>query len=254
MSQKWYFVRLVALCAVIGLQATAPVARADEEKAWALDLAVGTFSDYMFRGFNLYDGTSIQPSATLSWNTGYGTVSGNLWMHLSGEGDRQEEKFTELDETIAYQTSWDPVTLKVGHVWYTYPADSDDITESAEFFATAVIDDSSFNPLLPLSPTLSVYHDYDAFDAQYYELGLSHAFTWDALGEGFNFTPFVAFGFASSAEGVYTENGLVQVTCGTSFTAQIGDVAVVPSLNYTFESDDSAVNEFWTGVSFAYRL
>jgi len=244
----------VACLVVSSLCAVAPGVHAEDQSAVALDMSVGVFSDYMFRGFNLYDGTSIQPSTTLSWNTGYGTVSGNLWMHLSGEGDRQVEKFTELDETIAYQTTWDTLTVKVGNAWYSYPDSSDDIDGTAEVFATVVVDDSSWNPLLSVTPTLSVYHDWDEFDAQYYELGLSHPFSVPELGEGFAFTPFVAFGFASSAEGVYSEDGLVQVTCGTSFAATLGDVSVGPTLNYTFEADDSVVNEFWAGVTFGYRL
>ena len=39
-------------------------ARAEEESPFSASASVAFNSDYMFRGFNLYDGMSIQPSAS----------------------------------------------------------------------------------------------------------------------------------------------------------------------------------------------
>ena len=245
-------VRKFAVTIAIMFSLQSAVSWADgESKPWSVNAATAVFSDYMFRGFNLYDGTSIQPSVGAKYDTGMGTVGGSLWMHLSGEGDRQEEKFTELDETLTYSVAFGPATVQVGNVWYTYPDDTDAIKDSAEVFGVLSVDDSEFNSVFTLTPTLSVYHDYREYDAQYYELGISHPLTPKWLGEGFNVTPFAAFGFASNAEKVYNDNGLVQITWGLSSTVPLGIFSLTPSVNYTHKIDDATVNELWFGTTLA---
>ena len=225
----------------------------EPKKPWSVDLSTAFNSDYMFRGFNLYDGISIQPSVTANFDTGFGTISGNLWMHLSGEGDKQAQKFTEIDESITYSLELEPVTLKTGILWYTYPDGDDDIKDTSEVFASVGLDDSKWLPFA-LNPIFSVYEDYRVFDAWYYELGFSHTFECDCLGKGFSTVPYVTFGFASSAESEYADNGLEHVTIGTSFPLTTGDISVTPTLNYTFKVDDATVNEFWIGTTFGYSL
>jgi uncharacterized protein (TIGR02001 family) len=242
--------------ALLALATLAPEARAEEaEKAWSLDTTVGFFSDYMFRGTNLYDGSSIQPATTFSYDTGAGVISANLWMHLSGEGDRQDSKFTELDGMVSYAIDLKPVSLKVGHYWYTYPDSSDTINDTAEFFAGVAFDDSECNSFFTLSPSLTVYQDYRDFDSQYYELGFSHAVETDSLGKGFTATPYVTFGFGTNAEKIYAdEQGLMQVTYGVSTELPLGDFTVVPSVNYTHKVDDATVNELWFGGNLNYSF
>lgn len=218
------------------------------------NFSVGLYTDYMFRGFNLYEGGSVQPSLTGNYDTGHGTLSGSIWMHTSGDDDSTSPKFFEMDDTLSYSMNFQPITVKIGHIWYTYPRDSDDLDNTAEFFGTIVLDDSELNPFLGLAPTLSVYHDYDLINGQYYELGFSHSFTCGSLGDGFNLTPFVSMAFASKEEEVYADNGLVQVTYGISSNLTLGDIAVVPSLNFTQEADDNTENEFWFGTSLAYNF
>jgi hypothetical protein len=230
-------------------------ATAEEEAGpWSVDADVGFYTDYMWRGFNLFEGTSIQPSLTASYATDIGTFSGNLWMHIPAEPGSRDDKFTEIDETLSYSYTWDKVTLDVGAIWYTYPDNSDDLDTSAEFYGSIAYDDSEWNTILPLSPSFTAYHDYMEFDNQYYEIGLSHEFLVPALGDGFNITPYVAFGFASNAEKAYASNGFVQATYGASFNATLGDITVSPSLNVTNEADDNAVNQFWVGTSFLYSF
>lgn len=226
----------------------------DRKPSWAVDATAGLFSDYMWRGFNLYDGTSIQPALNVAYSSAWGETTGNLWMHLSGENDNGPEKFTELDATISHAITFEPVTVKVGAVWYTYPDDDDNIDNTGEFFGSVSLDDGEYNSLITLSPTLSVYHDYDEYDAQYYELGLSHKFESDTMGKGFAFTPYVAVGFASNAEKYYADNGIVQATYGVAFEANVGDVVVAPSINRTSELDDNAKSEFWFGTNFTYSF
>ena len=212
--------------------------------------SVAFLSDYMWRGFNLFDGSSIQPTVGAEYDTGAGKLGANVWAHLSAEGgDSAATKFTEFDYTLSYAFSLSPLSFKVGHLWYTYPISDDNLEDTAEFFGTVVVDDAALGSPFALNPTFSVYHDYDLVDGQYYELGLSHAFEIPALGDGFNMTPYVAFGYAQNQEPVYAEDGFVQTTFGVSSNLSLGSFAVVPSLNYTAESDNNLKNEFWFGFS-----
>lgn len=231
-------VLLLVLCSGVSL--------ADDK--FSAGLKAGIFTDYMFRGTNLYDGVSIQPTLSLGYDLGNaGSIGGSSWAHLSGEGgESATDKFTEVDHTLFYSYSMkDVATLSLGHIWYTYPGY--DITDTKEFFASLAL-------ALPLNPVLSAYQDYDAFDLQYYELGLSHTLKVDSLGKGFNVTPFVTFAFASNSEKVYENDGLVHTTFGASFDAKLGDVSLVPSLYVTRESDSATDNEFWMGTTFGFSM
>ena len=166
-------------------------------------------------------------------------------MHFSADQESGMERFTEVDWTIKYEYSWDPVSVAVGYLWYRYP--TGDVADTDEFFATLGYDWDVLNP------TLSFYQDTDLFDNQYYELTLSHEFS-DVLGEETATTPYVTFGFASDAEKVYEENGLVVVTAGTALSFAWGPVTVSPNINYTFKVDDNTVNNFWFGTNLSYSF
>ncbi|MCB0336295.1 MAG: hypothetical protein KDD62_08310, partial [Bdellovibrionales bacterium] len=129
-----------------------------------VDLNAAFYSDYMFRGFNLYDGASIQPSVGVSYDMqDAGAVRAGLWSHLSAEGGNgASDKFTELDYILSYDISAGLASFSAGHIWYTFPRDSDGLDDTGEFYGAV-----SFDTLL--SPTVSVYYDYDLFDAFYYE-------------------------------------------------------------------------------------
>ena len=222
----------------------------DEKSPLTLDLTTALYSDYMFRGFNLYDGSSVQPSATVNWDTGFGTVSGSLWMHLSAEGDRQAEKFFEMDETLTYTINVEPLVIRAGHIWYSYPDGNDPVKDTNEAFVTLVLNDEGMTPF-SLTPTFSVYEDYREFDTQYYEFGISHSFHPDSFAENIKIVPFAAFGFASNAEKAYDDNGLVQITEGVSLPINAGPFTITPVCNYSHKVDDNTVNEFWLGTTLA---
>lgn len=220
----------------------------------SFDLCTAFSTDYMFRGQNLYDGTSIQPYGNLIYDTGYGKLTASLWMHLSAEGDRQAEKFTEMDETIFYSVNLtDEVGVKLGHIWYTYPDDNDEINDTNELFVGVSLNDTELSPF-PLNPSLTVYKDYRATEYWYYELGFSHEVECKCLGDGFKFTPFATFGFASNAEKVYSDDGLEHVNIGSSFPTKLGDIAIIPTVSYNFKVDDNTTNEFWFITHFMFSL
>lgn len=228
--------------------AFANVSVAEESKAFTVDTSLGLYSDYTFRGFTLYEGTSIQPSITGNYNTDIGTFSANLWMHVSAESGSDDSKFTELDETLEYSREFEDFTVALGHVWYTYPDKDDPFSHTAEFFGVIALNET------PLNPVLSVYHDYREFDTQYYELGFSHSFEDCFEGSSATVAPFVAFGFGSNTEKVYADDGLEQVTFGTAMNVPIGSLSLAPTINYTAKVDDNTVNKFWFGTALNYSF
>ena len=105
-----------------------------------------------------------------------------------------------------------------------------------------------------LAPTLTYYRDIDARTFNYYELNFSHKLDEVCgLGDGFNVTPSVTFGFVSSATGVYEHGGLTYTTVGLSSETKLGDISVVPGVSYSFESDAATDNQFVAGVDFGYK-
>lgn len=225
----------------------------EETCPYSLTASTAINSDYMWRGFRLYRGVSVQPSINGTYDTGdYGKLGGNIWSHISAEQEPKDEKFTEIDYTINYSYDVSMLTLSVGNVWYTYPTDNThSIKKSAEVYASVTTNEEAG---LPIIPVFSVYHDYQAVDWVYYELGFSYPYENSALGEGFNMTPYITFGFASNAEKAYDKNGFEQMTFGTSFNLKLGVIDVIPSVNYTKAFDDAAQSNFWAGTTFSYTF
>lgn len=222
---------------------------AEEDRPWSATASVGTYSDYMFRGLQFYDGTSVQPALSGSYSFGdAGSLNASVWSHFSSENNRKSEAFTEIDYTLSYSYALDGATVSLGHIFYTYPKDNTGtFPATQEYFATVALD-------LPLTPTVSFFHDYDEFTMQYYELGFSQEVTPSFLGDGFNATPYISLGFVSNAEELYDDNGLAHITFGSSFKTSLGDFGIVPSVNYTAKVDDNTRNEFWIGFRVDYAL
>lgn len=223
--------------------------QAEEALGFSADATAGVFTNYMFRGQNLYNSVSIQPNLNLSYNFGeYGKISGGGWMHIPAAGDIDHEpNFTELDPTISYEVNIGLATLSLGHVWYTYLDNRPRVPTTGEWFQGISLD--TF-----LEPSFTIYEDHQAYEEVYYELTfkepLGESVFGDCLGKGFNMTPYVTFGWATNAEKYFQRDGLEYITIGTSFEIPFGVLNVVPSLNYTFQGDPTTVDRFWAGVNF----
>jgi hypothetical protein len=219
---------------------------AEDDVSLSLAPEVGFFSDYMWRGQNLYDGSSIQPQITAAADVGdLGVFSANVWSHVSGE-DKTDQQFTEIDYKLDYTVALDIVSLSAGHIWYTYESNHVGAVNSAEYYAGIALD-------VIAQPSFTYYRDYDEADTNYFELGFSHTFEDTCgMGEGFNVTPYATFGFTDENASAYAENGLVQATIGLSSDLKLGHIDVVPSFHYTFESDDVADNQFWMGITLGH--
>lgn len=258
----------------------ATVAAAEGNESLSISSRVGFYSDYVWRGINLYKGVSIQPSAGVFYDTGeLGTVGASLWMHIPGDNEQGalNDKFYELDGTLSYDYTYDVATFSVGHIWYTDPGyDSKREIDGVEVEVGEIAPDTSevyfgVSLDLPGQPQFTFYDDYRTLEYQYYSLSFSHPFKpKTTLGEGFNVTPFVTFGFASSADDdklVYTHDGLVHANVGVSSNLPLGVLNVHPSFVYNIAADGDkdiniggqdfslesrTVNKFYFGVDISY--
>lgn len=231
---------------------------------WTFSARSNFVSSYYYRGLRLYDGLSIQPSVGAFYSLGdYGTLGTTVWMQLPAQNDQRSisffdgdgnsidqnlnDKFIELDPTVSYDITFDKVTLSLGHIWYTDPGYGKSTAlingvktnlaeiapDSAEFYAGVAVDTIG-------QPQLTAYYDYRKLDYQYYSLGFSHTLEPKSLGEGFNLTPFVTFGFASNAadsKRIYNHNGLEHINLGVSTALKAGIFQVKPHLTYVFGLD-----------------
>ena len=154
------------LCALAAEEGTT-VAEApmEEDRPTAL-LDVAFLSQYIWRGYELSkDSLVIQPSATL----GYKGLSFNLWGNLDTDiysGPYEgEAKWNETDMTVSYDTSFGPVGIGVGYLYYAL----DGADDTQELYVSVGGD-------VLLAPTLTVYRDVDEYHGWYFNLGISHSF------------------------------------------------------------------------------
>jgi hypothetical protein len=175
-------------------------------------------------------------------------LSGNVWAQVPIEGKPDpDDRFVETDYTIAYEITFEPVTLGGGLLWYTYSKDEVDIPNTREFYVSVSVDTM-------LTPTFKYYRDYDAFKNNYYELSFSQKIEDESLGAGFNLTPSLVFVFASQSKDVFGDNGLTYVMPGLSSDFKLGEITVTPAVYYNFKVADFTKDEFWMGITLSYSL
>jgi len=223
----------------------------DSERPWGASVSSGFYTDYMFRGKNVYEGTSIQPSVTTFYDFGeLGTLGANLWLHVPGETNEPPEKYTELDTTFSYHLNISYFEVGGGFILYRFPDGDGRIKDTNEYFLSVSAD-------VLLNPSFTFYDDYDEGEYQYYTLTLRETVPAPMLGDDFEFTPYVLFGFASNADDgpvFYEDDGLVHIDTGLSLNLELGIFYIVPNFNFTFEIEEGAENEFWLGVDIGFDI
>lgn len=211
------------------------------------DTNASLYSSYMFRGLDLYDGLSLQPSVQPHIDLGpNGMLNAILWFQVPLQDRRGESNFLELDTGLSYDYTWSRATFSLGNYWYTFPTGESPLPSRTEVWGAVALDTM-------LAPTFTVYYEYERYNMQYYDINLSH--TFEKRGDGaFNVTFFVDIGFASNAEQVYAENGLEQVTYGASTEIDLAGVALSPVISYTQSEDANTVNKVWGGLNAGYSF
>lgn len=128
-------------------------------------------SKYVWRGHVYSDDWVYEPALSLSASNGFGAyVWGNLDITdvNTTEAEDTQWKPTELDLTLFYGLPLEgPVAVEVGVAQYTYPHPKETSGSTREAYVKAGLDTL-------LSPSLTVFYDFDEADGFYAVAGLSH--------------------------------------------------------------------------------
>ena len=219
------------------------------------ELTVDYVSKYIWRGQNISDDPVFQPGLGAS----YKGLTAAIWGNLETTSiNNNSGEFTEWDYSLDYSGDFPGlkgVGYSVGLINYHFPSVVGDTTE---FYWGLNFD-------LPLSPSITVYHDIDQVKGTYASLGLSHSI--DKVAElapdmpvGMEISASLGFGGSSYNESYWgaKKDKLNDLAISVSLPTEIAGWTVAPSLNYvTLVSDsirasDSFRSEsdyFFVGVS-----
>lgn len=117
-------------------------------------------SNYVWRGQKLSNSWVVQPSVGI----GYGSFSTNLWANWDSDWE-DENELTETDLTLDYGFTFDKLALNVGYIYYGFESASD----TQELYVALAYD-------VLLSPSLTVYYDYDEGQGAFAILAIGHSF------------------------------------------------------------------------------
>ncbi|MDY6906542.1 MAG: MltA-interacting MipA family protein [Thermodesulfobacteriota bacterium] len=140
--------------------------------ALAADVSAGAdvVSAYVWRGITFNDEAVVQPYVDVTAENG---ININVWGNYD-LGDYNETvdngEFSEIDLTLSYGFSLDPVDITVGHIEYLFPGVNGDQGTSELFIGASV------SPLEGLSAGIDFYYDYDEGEEYYTAASLSYDF------------------------------------------------------------------------------
>ncbi|MBN1787609.1 MAG: hypothetical protein JW806_04360 [Sedimentisphaerales bacterium] len=194
----------------------------------AFGLTSDFYSKYVWRGQMLNDDYVYQPGISAS----YKGFSISLWgnVDLTDYGSNNGE-FTEYDLTFDYTFQInEKVSFSVGGINYHFPSVVGDTTEIYWGFAFDV----------PLSPSITVYHDIDNIDGTYVSAAVSHtlvkAFSLtDSIGVDVELGASVGWGSSSYNKGYwgFDESGLNDLVFTVALPMDLGGGwSVSPSFSY----------------------
>lgn len=228
------------------------------------EITVDYFGKYIWRGQNISDDPVIQPGITMSWKN----FTAGFWANLETTSINDNSgEFTEYDYSLDYSDDVpfiEGVGYSVGVINYYFPS-AEDTTEIYWGFG--------FD--LPLSPSLTVYHDVDDIKGTYASLSIGHSIEKIAelssdIPVGMDIGMSLGWGSASYNKGYWSNSNqsissskLNDLAISAAFPISLGDVVLSPSLNYVTLLNNSIreTNQyagdsdyFFAGVSMSYEF
>lgn len=218
------------------------------------DVSADFYSKYVWRGQLINDDYAFQPGISMTFDKFTAGIWGSLDM-TDYNGEKGE--FIEYDYYLDYTTTiMEGVDLSVGVINYYFPG-AEDTTEIYYGFA--------FD--LPLSPSVTVYHDVDEVKGTYVSFGVGY--TVDKVAELCPETPIamevgasLGWGSKSYNKGYWgepaTSSALNDLAISVAFPFEVSGWTVSPSVNYVtlMDSDvkksdvfDTSSDYFFTGIS-----
>lgn len=210
---------------------------------------------YIWRGQNLSDDPVFQAGVSV----GYKGLTVAVWGNLDTSSiNNNRGEFTEWDYSIDYSADMpriEGVGYSVGLINYHFPSVVGDTTE---FYWGLNFD-------LPLSPSVTVYHDIDEVEGTYVSVGVSHSV--EKIGElgpdipvGMEIGVSLGIGGAAYNDNYWgvDDDKLNDLAVNVSFPFEVGGWTLSPGLNYvTLVSDkikkgdrfSSESDYFFAGIS-----
>jgi hypothetical protein len=236
----------------------------DEGKDLGVTLDATFMSKYIWRGYNVTDDPSFQPSVDLDlFGTGLGL---NVWGAFALTSGYEE--LDELDYTIYYSdTAFDDESFAidwgVNYVYYDFPNVRSETADAHEFGASV-----AFPNLIPLGESYLVPSYYAGYmfptsttygpdKAWFHILTVAYDLPITPLIKGQESQAISLFADLTYNDGAFgSESGFSHSTVGVSSNFEIGDFAIVPMLNYQFSFEDTVNDddEFYGGVSLSYAF
>ncbi len=236
--------------------APAAVVKEEERSKLSFAAALDLYSAYVWRGLVVNDRPVWQPGVTVKYATDdYGTFSGNVWGNFDMTDRKGNTKFggiNEIDYTLSYSKEVGPVSLSVGHIWYTFPSvtDSAYYPSTREVYATAQYNNDIVNPFV------KVYYDYAVMDGAYANVGLNKTVN---ISDQFSVGSEISLGAGSSGYMGYlgtSDAGLMDFNAALFASYAITDhITVGPRLAWMSLVDSDARNSvedqeiLWGGVN-----
>lgn len=201
---------------------------------------------YIWRGYNIVDDPTIQPS--LDFGFGESGFSANVW-YSAGLSDRDKNGAAdELDFTLDYSTSFpNGASLSLGIIYYTFPNQDDfDFGDHStpEIYA-------AFSPGVPyLSPTLTLYYDFNLGDDLYATIGIDHSI--DAVFGSVGTSTLLAYNNGQFG----AESGLSHLEYSVFAAISAGPVEIAPSVTFValFEDTVNPDNEFFFSMNVGWSF
>jgi uncharacterized protein (TIGR02001 family) len=222
----------ILLTGLVSLGFGGSVALAEESPG--VEAAVGLYSQYIWRGFELSsDSVVLQPELTM----GYKGFSLGFWSNIDTNlhedlrnANSSRFQLNETDITLAYDWSLGITDLSVGYIYYSLDGASD----SQELFLSAGL-------ATILSPTLTVYREVAHAPGWYVNLGVSHSVPLTdlvALDLG------ASVGYLDDTDSGDFHDGLISASVTCPLTERL---SVSPELYYSFALSSKAKDRIEAG-------
>jgi hypothetical protein len=218
--------------------------------AQTLDLGLATSTDYIVRGYNLYDGASLQPSiATRMPLTEKIDFSTGVWSQIALEGDTETDKFIETDLYAIFGFDLPYVRQEIGAYWYKYPSGSDFFDTSSEFYSLTEFD-------IYANPSLSVFHDYLRYEATYFGLSVSPVIAENIFCQECSLVGSATTHFGTREYRLYETPGYAGYTMTLSLEIPLKGYTLLPLVGYNKGNDAWTDTEYWCslGISYSFDL
>ena len=151
---------LITCAAITGV---VPTVKAETETAGYA--SADFMSNYVWRGQKLSNSWVLQPSVGIT----YGAFDANIWANYDSDqyetdsSDSGHGEFTETDVTVSYSLAMDKWSFTGGYIYYAL----DGANDTQEVFVSAGYDTL-------LSPSLSLYYDYDEGKGAFVVASIGH--------------------------------------------------------------------------------